>query len=164
MQNDNSAPAAVGREPHPDQGQQPRDELMERARLQRQVAATCGCGEAAQVISDLMQELMRLRSSSVPAAQIEHSADCGVSRMAATKAALTSIDIPLEGKCTCGASVPAATPEKALEHQRLLIAMAKDWTDVAVVRDAPERVPHVIEQLIAEIERLAALPAAAEGQ
>lgn len=38
-------------------GQIPRNGLMERARLQREVAATCGCGEAAQVISDLMQVL-----------------------------------------------------------------------------------------------------------
>jgi hypothetical protein len=35
-----------------------------------------------------------------------------------------------------------------------LLTMARDWTDVAVVRDAPARVPHVVEQLIAEIERL----------
>lgn len=39
------------------------------------------------------------------------------------------------------------------EAQRLLIEMAKDWTDPAVVRDAPDRVPVVIEQLIAEISR-----------
>lgn len=36
----------------------------------------------------------------------------------------------------------------------LLIEMAKDWTDPSVVRDAPERVPHVIAQLIEAIEEL----------
>lgn len=35
-----------------------------------------------------------------------------------------------------------------------VIAMAKDWTDPSVVRDAPERVPHVIHQLIDHCERL----------
>lgn len=40
------------------------------------------------------------------------------------------------------------------EEVEVLLAMARDWTNPVVVRDAPERVPHVIEQLIAAIERL----------
>lgn len=36
----------------------------------------------------------------------------------------------------------------------LVIAMAKDWTDPVVVRDAPDRVPHVIERLIEAIDAL----------
>jgi hypothetical protein len=56
---------------------------------------------------------------------------------------------------------PAEERETPVGKQSLdlLIAMAKDWTDSAVVRDAPERVPHVIAQLIEAIEGLRALPA-----
>ena len=36
----------------------------------------------------------------------------------------------------------------------VVLAMAKDWTDPVVVRDAPSRVPHVIEQLIEHCEAL----------
>jgi hypothetical protein len=39
-------------------------------------------------------------------------------------------------------------------HLALLLQMARDWTDPVVVRDAPERVSHVIEQLIEAIESL----------
>lgn len=46
---------------------------------------------------------------------------------------------------------------------RLVIAMAKDWTDPVVVRDAPERVPFVIEQLIYQLEQAQAIMLAAHA-
>lgn len=43
-----------------------------------------------------------------------------------------------------------------MDPLHLVVAMARDWTDPAVVRDAPARVPHVIEQLLDHIEALSA--------
>jgi hypothetical protein len=57
---------------------------------------------------------------------------------------------------TCDEWADAHTPEALArgEQQALLLAMARDWMSAVVVRDAPDRVPHVIEQLIAEIAQL----------
>lgn len=56
------------------------------------------------------------------------------------------------GEClNCDEWADAHTPDATERGQ--LLAMARDWLDPAVVRDAPERVPHVIAQLIAEIEK-----------
>lgn len=48
-----------------------------------------------------------------------------------------------------------------MTNHAALIAMARDWMDPVVVRDAPERVPFVIEQLIAAL--LASASPAPEG-
>lgn len=41
-----------------------------------------------------------------------------------------------------------------LDPLHLTLAMARDWTAERVVRDAPERVPLVIQQLIAWCEKI----------
>jgi hypothetical protein len=57
------------------------------------------------------------------------------------------------GEClTCDEWAEAHSPAALTRGE--LMAMARDWTDPAVVRDAPARAADVVSQLIADIELL----------
>jgi hypothetical protein len=58
------------------------------------------------------------------------------------------------GECLLCDEWADAHSREAIERGALL-AMAKDWTDPVVARDAPERAADVVAQLIADITRLA---------